>query len=139
MALDSNLILFCWGDDNNSPDNIKFMKTLGIHGIIYDKMDQLSTKTDKVSLSFSYYYVVCFGNLTTIFPKKDKFNKFSRFCNWQLNEYFSEFFLLNFRFSSFYSNYYLFFLPFFFKFNRKIPRCVTTLFYAQKKTKHSIC
>lgn len=44
LASDLGLIVFCWGDDNNSPDTIRYMKTLGIHGIIYDKMDTLSTK-----------------------------------------------------------------------------------------------
>lgn len=41
--------MFCWGDDNNSQETIKFMKSIGCHGIIYDRMDQLSTKTEKVS------------------------------------------------------------------------------------------
>lgn len=48
MATDLGLIMFCWGDDNNSQETIKYLKSLGMHGIIYDKMDKLSTKTDKV-------------------------------------------------------------------------------------------
>jgi glycerophosphocholine phosphodiesterase GPCPD1 len=42
------LILFCWGDDNNSVDTIKHLKDLGIHAIIYDKVDSLSTKGESV-------------------------------------------------------------------------------------------
>lgn len=44
LAKDKGLILFCWGDDNNSKDTIKHLKDLGIHAIIYDKMDALSNK-----------------------------------------------------------------------------------------------
>lgn len=44
LASDLGLIIFCWGDDNNSPETIKYLKGLGLHGIIYDKMDTLSTK-----------------------------------------------------------------------------------------------
>lgn len=55
MATDLGLIMFCWGDDNNSQETIKYLKSLGMHGIIYDKMDKLSTKTDKVrKLSFFF-------------------------------------------------------------------------------------
>lgn len=42
-------MIFCWGDDNNSADNIRLLKNLGMHAIIYDKMDTLSTKEKKVS------------------------------------------------------------------------------------------
>lgn len=48
LATDLGLIVFCWGDDNNSVDTIKLLKGLGIHGVIYDKMDVLSTKEVKV-------------------------------------------------------------------------------------------
>lgn len=34
-------ILFCWGDDNNCKDTIKFLKEKGLHAIIYDKVDLL--------------------------------------------------------------------------------------------------
>lgn len=37
MALDYKLVVFCWGDDNNDQENIKFLKEVGLHGIIYDK------------------------------------------------------------------------------------------------------
>lgn len=46
------MIVFCWGDDNNSKETIKFLKGLNIHGIIYDKMDKLSDKTEKVRVVF---------------------------------------------------------------------------------------
>lgn len=50
MATDLGLIIFCWGDDNNSQDTIKLLKELGLHGVIYDKMDVLSTKEVKKSM-----------------------------------------------------------------------------------------
>ena len=37
LAQKHNLIVFCWGDDNNDKETIKFLKDLGLHGIIYDK------------------------------------------------------------------------------------------------------
>ena len=40
--------MFCWGADNNSKETIKYLKGLGIHAIIYDKMHVFSTKTIKV-------------------------------------------------------------------------------------------
>ena len=36
-VIDSGLVMFCWGEDNNSIDTIKNLKELGLHGIIYDK------------------------------------------------------------------------------------------------------
>lgn len=50
LATDLGLIVFCWGDDNNSVDTIKLLKEMGVHGIIYDKMDVLSTKQVKKSI-----------------------------------------------------------------------------------------
>ncbi|KAG7170911.1 Glycerophosphocholine phosphodiesterase GPCPD1-like 2 [Homarus americanus] len=50
MALDHNLIVFCWGDDNNDQENIKFLKKVGLHGIIYDKIDEYNTKEKKESI-----------------------------------------------------------------------------------------
>lgn len=41
LAKDMGLILFCWGDDNNCKDTIKFLKDKGLHAIIYDKVDVL--------------------------------------------------------------------------------------------------
>jgi len=49
LAKERGLVLFCWGDDNNSKDTIKLLKELGLHAIIYDKMDVLTTKEVKVS------------------------------------------------------------------------------------------
>lgn len=48
LATDLGLIMFCWGDENNSKETIKFLKGLNIHGIIYDKMDKLTEKNVKV-------------------------------------------------------------------------------------------
>jgi glycerophosphocholine phosphodiesterase GPCPD1 len=41
LVNEMNLILFCWGDDNNCKSTIKFLKDKGLHGIIYDKVDAL--------------------------------------------------------------------------------------------------
>lgn len=38
VAVNANLVLFCWGDDNADPDTIKYLKDLGLHGVIYDKI-----------------------------------------------------------------------------------------------------
>lgn len=46
------MTVFCWGDENNSKETIKFLKELNIHGIIYDKMDKLTEKNVKVSVWF---------------------------------------------------------------------------------------
>ena len=48
-TIDEGLVIFCWGDDNNSAENIRLLKSLGLHAIIYDKMDVLSTKEKRVS------------------------------------------------------------------------------------------
>lgn len=42
------LIVFSWGDDNNNKDTIKLLKDLGLQAIIYDKLDLLTSKKDKV-------------------------------------------------------------------------------------------
>lgn len=63
MATDNGLIIFCWGDDNNSKDTIKHLKSLGIHAIIYDKMDIFSDKAVKVSEILS----ICFLDLMCVF------------------------------------------------------------------------
>lgn len=49
-ALEHNLIVFCWGDHNNDQENIKFLKKVGLHGIIYDKIDVYNTKDKKESI-----------------------------------------------------------------------------------------
>ncbi|XP_069990448.1 glycerophosphocholine phosphodiesterase GPCPD1 isoform X1 [Penaeus vannamei] len=50
MALEHALIVFCWGDHNNNQENIKFLKSIGLHGIIYDKIDVYNTKVKKESV-----------------------------------------------------------------------------------------
>lgn len=50
LATNQGLIVFCWGDDNNSKDTIKMLKGMGLHAIIYDKMDVLTTKERKESV-----------------------------------------------------------------------------------------
>lgn len=50
LATEKGLIVFCWGDDNNCKDTIKHLKSLGIHAIIYDKMDKFSDKAVKESV-----------------------------------------------------------------------------------------
>lgn len=50
LAKESGLIVFCWGDDNADPATIKFLKQLGLHGVIYDKIYQYSSKEIKESI-----------------------------------------------------------------------------------------
>ena len=59
LVTDAGLIIFCWGDDNNNTDTIKYLKQLGLHGVIYDKLDQYSTKEVKVCwfIFKSTYYI----------------------------------------------------------------------------------
>lgn len=38
VALRANLVVFCWGDDNADPDTIRYLKELGLHAVIYDKI-----------------------------------------------------------------------------------------------------
>lgn len=37
LIKDAGLVLFCWGEDNNDTDTIKYLKDMGLHGVIYDK------------------------------------------------------------------------------------------------------
>ncbi|KAJ8945456.1 hypothetical protein NQ314_009208 [Rhamnusium bicolor] len=50
LAITSNLIIFCWGDENADPVTIKFLKELGLHGVIYDKIHEISQKEVKESI-----------------------------------------------------------------------------------------
>jgi glycerophosphocholine phosphodiesterase GPCPD1 len=46
----AGLTVFCWGDQNADPSTIKFLKELGLHGVIYDKIYQFSSKEVKESI-----------------------------------------------------------------------------------------
>lgn len=50
LALKYKLVVFCWGDDNNDRNTIAFLKSLGMHAIIYDKIDVYNSKTEKQSV-----------------------------------------------------------------------------------------
>lgn len=52
QTTDQGLIIFCWGDDNNSKITISYMKEAGLHAIIYDQIDLLCSKTIKQSAFF---------------------------------------------------------------------------------------
>lgn len=52
MAKDLGLILFCWGDDNNCKDTIKYLKEKGLHAIIFDKVDVLIESKVRVYYHF---------------------------------------------------------------------------------------
>lgn len=52
LATDAGLVIFCWGDDNNDKDTIKKLKEMGLHAVIYDKLDQFTTKQVKVTFAF---------------------------------------------------------------------------------------
>lgn len=44
LVEDHKLILWVWGEDNNCKDTIKLLKEKGLHGIIYDRIDDLINK-----------------------------------------------------------------------------------------------
>lgn len=44
------MIVFCWGDENADPGTIRFLKDLGLHGVIYDKIHEYSNKEVKESI-----------------------------------------------------------------------------------------
>jgi glycerophosphocholine phosphodiesterase GPCPD1 len=50
LVKDHGLAIFCWGDDNNCKENIKFLKDKGLHAIIYDKVDVLIDKVSYFSI-----------------------------------------------------------------------------------------
>ncbi|XP_068621611.1 glycerophosphocholine phosphodiesterase GPCPD1-like [Battus philenor] len=50
LATDAGLVIFCWGDDNNDKNTIKKLKEMGLHAVIYDKLDQYITKDVKESI-----------------------------------------------------------------------------------------
>ncbi|GBP11886.1 Glycerophosphocholine phosphodiesterase GPCPD1 [Eumeta japonica] len=50
LVTNAGLVIFCWGDDNNDKDTIKRLKEMGLHAVIYDKLDQYTTKEVKESI-----------------------------------------------------------------------------------------
>lgn len=50
LVKDAGLIMFCWGDDNNDKATIQYLKKLGLHAVIYDKIDEYNAKEVKESI-----------------------------------------------------------------------------------------
>ncbi|XP_012538512.1 glycerophosphocholine phosphodiesterase GPCPD1 isoform X2 [Monomorium pharaonis] len=50
LVKDAGLIIFCWGDDNNDKETIQYLKKLGLHAVIYDKIDEYNAKEVKESI-----------------------------------------------------------------------------------------
>ncbi|KAL5013100.1 hypothetical protein ScPMuIL_011651 [Solemya velum] len=53
---EAQLVLFCWGEDNNDSNTIKTLKEQGVNGVIYDKwmvQDGNKSETWEVSSEFS--------------------------------------------------------------------------------------
>jgi len=50
LVQSKGLILFCWGEDNNDQATIRYLKNLGLNGIIYDKIDVYRVKDTKESI-----------------------------------------------------------------------------------------
>ncbi|XP_063972976.1 glycerophosphocholine phosphodiesterase GPCPD1-like isoform X1 [Diachasmimorpha longicaudata] len=50
IVRDRGLIIFCWGDDNNDKATIQHLKKLGLHAVIYDKIDEYNQKEVKESI-----------------------------------------------------------------------------------------
>jgi len=45
-----NQIIFVWTDEQNDKDTVKYLKQLGVNGVIYDRMDQNNDKVIKESI-----------------------------------------------------------------------------------------
>jgi len=50
LVQEQGLVLFCWGEDNNDSGTIRYLKNIGLNGIIYDKIDEFSSKEIKESI-----------------------------------------------------------------------------------------
>jgi len=50
LVQEKGLVLFCWGEDNNDSGTIRYLKNIGLNGIIYDKIDEFSSKEVKESI-----------------------------------------------------------------------------------------
>lgn len=50
LVQEKGLVLFCWGEDNNDSGTIRYLKNIGLNGIIYDKIDEFSSKEIKESI-----------------------------------------------------------------------------------------
>ena len=48
QALDMGLVVFAWGEEANHKDNIKKLKVMGVDGVIYDRLEFLRLRTDKL-------------------------------------------------------------------------------------------
>ncbi len=48
--MEHGLIAFCWGDDNNNAATIRYLKELGLHGVIYDRITDHIPHTEKKSI-----------------------------------------------------------------------------------------
>lgn len=76
LATNLGLICFCWGDENNSKETIKFLKSLNIHGIIYDKMDKLTEKNVKVRRCSQLFWMGTFEHKSMIWIELKTVYKF---------------------------------------------------------------
>merc|ERR1711974_46213 len=50
LIKDRGQVLFCWTDDQNNPAIVQHLKSLGVDGIIYDRIDVNSVKEVKQSI-----------------------------------------------------------------------------------------
>jgi len=48
-----NQVIFCWTDEQNDRETVKFLKNLKVNGVIYDRMDQNKEKDANESIFFS--------------------------------------------------------------------------------------
>ena len=45
-------VLFCWTDEQNDRDTVKYLKQLGVNGVIYDRMDQNNEKFGQLNQGY---------------------------------------------------------------------------------------
>merc|ERR1719186_7843 len=50
LVKERDQVIFCWTDDKNDKETVKYLKDIGINGIIYDRMDQNNEKDIKESI-----------------------------------------------------------------------------------------
>lgn len=73
LAKEMGLIVFCWGDDNNCKDTIKYLKDMGLHAIIYDKVDVLKDMKVSSCKNFGHVRFLNISNLYCSWVKKKTF------------------------------------------------------------------
>jgi len=57
-VISHGLVCFCWGDDNNNAATIKYLKELGMNGVIYDRIDDHLQNKESIFLTEKQYDIL---------------------------------------------------------------------------------